>query len=73
MTFTSFMIFSRLHIFTCGSLVSFQLVSFAAFQCFELIRFCVLLYLYIFDGLFLFGSCERSASAGFFGEPPLFA
>ena len=34
--------------------------------------FCVLLYLYIFEALFLFGSCKRSASAGFFGEPSFF-
>ena len=65
--------FSGLHIFTCGSLFfSLRLVSFAALRCFEWIRFCILLYLYNFEALFLFGSCERSASAGFFSEPSFF-
>ena len=53
------------------SLFSIHSVSFVVLRMFSFL--CpVLLYLYIFEGLFLFGLCERSASAGFFGEPPFF-
>ena len=64
--------FSGLHIFTCGSLFSLLLVSFSGLWCFERIHFCVLLYLYIFEGLFFFGSCERLSSAGFSASLPFF-
>ena len=70
---TSFVSFLRVaYLYMRLSFFSLRLVSFTALRCFERIRFSVLLYLYIFEGLFLFGSCEHSASAGFFGEPPFF-
>ena len=59
----------------CTSFVFFLWVAYLSmrlshfFSPFGFVRFASVLrmnsFLYIFEGLFLFGSCERSASAGF--------